>query len=186
MRKLIYAINLTIDGCFDHTSVNPDDELLEYYSALLQDAGLLLYGRKTYQLMVPYWPEVAKNPAGETDADVRFARVFTQCDKVVVSRTLERGEEPATRIIRDHLPEETMKLKREPGKNILTGGVDLPSQLIEWGLVDEYYFVVHPVIAGEGRRLMEGFSVQKKLRLKLTSSRAFASGGMALHYRNAD
>ena len=76
MRNLIYAINLTIDGCFDHTNGIVDDELLEYHTRLVRDADLLVYGRKTYQLMVPYWPDIAKNPSGETKADLEFAQAF--------------------------------------------------------------------------------------------------------------
>jgi dihydrofolate reductase len=73
-------------------------------------------------------------------------------------------------------------LKQEQGKYILTGGADIPSQLIELGLVDEYHIVVHPVIAGEGKRLMEGISLQEKLKLKLVESKTFKSGSVALHY----
>ena len=92
MRNLIYAINLTIDGCFDHTKGIVDDELLEYFTRLVRDADLLVYGRKTYQLMVPYWPDVAKNPSGETKADLEFAQAFESRNKFVFSRTLDRAE----------------------------------------------------------------------------------------------
>ena len=71
MRNVIYAINLTLDGCCDHTKFNPDDEMLEYFTHLLRDVDLLVYGRKTYQLMVPYWPDIAKNQS-ETKADHRI------------------------------------------------------------------------------------------------------------------
>ncbi|MGH2644718.1 MAG: dihydrofolate reductase family protein [Chitinophagaceae bacterium] len=182
MRNLIYAINLTIDGCFDHTNMIADDELLEYYTRLVRDAGLLIYGRKTYQLMVPYWPDVAKNPSGETKADLEFAQAFESINKIVFSRTLDRTEGRNTRIVRTNLQDEILKLKQEQGNNILTGGVDVPSQLIELGLVDEYYFVVQPVVAGEGRRLLDGISLQKKLQLKLVESKIFKSGSVALHY----
>ena len=167
MRNLIYAINLTIDGCFDHTKGIPDDELLEYFTRLVLDADLLVYGRKTYQLMVPYWPDVAKNPSGDTKAELEFAQAFESRNKIVFSRTLDRAEGRNTRIVRTNLHDEILKLKEEQGNNILVGGVDIPSQLIELGLVDEYYFVVHPVIAGEGRRLLSGINLEKKSLLKL-------------------
>jgi dihydrofolate reductase len=73
-------------------------------------------------------------------------------------------------------------LKQEPGKNILVGGVDIPSQLIELGLIDEYRFVVMPIIAGEGRRLFDGVNLQEKLQLKLAESKTFKSGCVALRY----
>ena len=182
MRNLIYAINLTIDGCFDHTKGIPDDELLEYFTRLVLDADLLVYGRKTYQLMVPYWPDVAKNPSGDTKAELEFAQAFESRNKIVFSRTLDRSEGRNTRIVRTNLQDEILKLKQEQGNNILIGGVDIPSQLIELGLVDEYYFVVHPVIAGEGRRLLGGINLEKKSLLKLVESKILKSGIVALHY----
>jgi len=182
MRNLIYAINLTIDGCFDHTKGIPDDELLEYFTRLVLDADLLVYGRKTYQLMVPYWPDVAKNPSGDTQAELEFAQAFESRNKIVFSRTLDRAEGRNTRIVRTNLHDEILKLKQEQGNNILIGGVDIPSQLIELGLVDEYYFVVHPVIAGEGRRLLSGINLEKKSLLKLMESKILKSGCVALHY----
>ena len=182
MRNLIYAINLTIDGCFDHTKGIPDDELLEYFTRLVLDADLLVYGRKTYQLMVPYWPDVAKNPSGDTKAELEFAQAFESRNKIVFSRTLDRSEGRNTRIVRTNLQDEILKLKQEQGNNILIGGVDIPSQLIELDLVDEYYFVVHPVIAGEGRRLLGGINLEKKSLLKLVESKIFKSGSVALHY----
>lgn len=138
MRKLIYAINLTVDCCFDHTNMVADDELLEYYTGLVRDADLVVYGRKTYQLMVPYWPDIAKNPSGKIKADIEFAQAFDSCNKIVFSRTLEKAEGRNTRIVSTNLQDEILKLKKEQGENILVGGVDIPSQLIELGLVDEY------------------------------------------------
>lgn len=183
MRKLIYAINASLDGCFDHTHLAPviDDELLESYTQLVRDAGLLVYGRKTYQLMVPYWPDVAKDPSA-TRADKEFARTFDATDKLVFSRSLPSAEGTHMRIVRTDLRDEILKLKQQEGKNILVGGVDLPSQLIELGLVDEYRFVVGPIIAGAGRRLLEGVSLPQGLQLKLVDSKFFKSGCVVLHY----
>jgi dihydrofolate reductase len=184
MRNVIYTINLTLDGCCDHTKFNPDEDTFEYFIHLLRDeAGLLVYGRKTYQLMVPYWPDIA-NSQSETKADIEFAQTFVSKKKVVFSRTLElaSAEDGNTRIVRTNLRDEILKLKQEPGKDILVGGVDIPSQLIELGLVDEYRFVIAPIIVGEGRRLMEGVSLPEKLQLKLVESKIFESGCVALRY----
>ena len=182
MRNLIYAINLTIDGCCDHTKMIVDEEMLEYHTHLVRDADLFVYGRKTYQLMVPYWPDIAKNPSGETKADIEFAQAFDSHKIIVFSKTLDKAEGKKTEIVRTNLKDEILKLKQEQGKSILTGGADIPSQLIQLGLVDEYHIVVHPVIAGEGRRLLEGISLQEKLQLKLVESKIFKSGYVALHY----
>ncbi len=181
MRNVIYAINLTLDGCCDHTKFNPDEELFEHYVHLLREVDLLIYGRKTYQLMVPYWPDVAKDPSS-TKADKDFAQAFDSKKLVVFSRSLDSVEDKNTRIVRTKLQDEIVKLKQEPGKDILVGGVDIPSQLIQLGLVDEYRFVIQPIIAGEGRRLMEGVNLPERLRLKLVESKTFKSGSVALRY----
>jgi dihydrofolate reductase len=163
----------------------PDETAFEYYMQLLRDAGLFVYGRKTYQLMVPYWPDVAKDQSA-SKADRDFAQAFESANKVVFSQSLDDAEakkgDKNARVVRTNLRDEILKLKQEPGKNILAGGVDIPSQLIKLGLVDEYRFVVHPILAGEGRRLLEGVNLPEKLQLKLVDSKIFKSGCVALRY----
>ena len=136
-------------------------------------------GGRPINLMVPFWPEVAKNQS-MTKQENEFARAFDSINKIVFSQSLDSGE-GNTRIVRTKLQDEILKLKQEQGKNILVGGVSVPSQLIELGLVDEYHFVVQPVVAGEGRRLLEGTSLQK-LQLKLVESKFLKSGCVALRY----
>jgi dihydrofolate reductase len=181
MRNVIFAINITVDGCSDHTKGIADEELLEYHTHLLRDVDLLVFGRKTYQLMVPYWPDVAKNQS-ETKAENEFAKTFVSKNKIVFSQSLESAEDKNTQIVRTNLKDEILKLKHDQGKSILTGGVSIPSQLIELGLVDEYRFVVQPIVAGEGRRLLEGVSLPEKLQLKLVESKILKSGCVALRY----
>jgi dihydrofolate reductase len=181
MRKLIYAISMSLDGCLDHTKLVADEEILEHFAVFLRDADLLVYGRKTYQLMVPYWPDVLKDPTA-THEEKEFAQAFDSINKIVFSRSLKSVEDRNTRLVGTNLPDEIARLKREQGKHILVGGVGIPSQLIELGLVDEYHFGIHPIIAGQGRRLMEGINLPEKLRLKLVESKTFKSGSVALHY----
>jgi dihydrofolate reductase len=181
MRNVIFAINITLDGCCDHTKQFVDDETLAYFTHLTREADLQVFGRKTYQLMVPYWPDVLKRQS-ETKADTEFARAFDSVNKLVFSRSLDGAEDKNTRIVRTNLRDEILKLKQERGKHILVGGVSVPTQLIELGLVDEYRFVVGPVIAGEGRRLLQGVSLPEKLQLKLVESKTFKSGCVALRY----
>jgi dihydrofolate reductase len=181
MRNLIYAINTSLDGCLDHTKLLADEESSGYFTHFLQTVDLLVFGRITYQLMVPYWPDVLKDQSA-TKADTEFARAFDSANKIVFSRSLASAEDKNTRIIRANLRDEILKLKQEPGKSILVGGVSIPSQLIELGLVDEYCFVVHPILAGEGRRLMDGVSLPEKFKLKLVESKPFKSGSVALRY----
>jgi dihydrofolate reductase len=178
MRNLIFAINTTLDGCIDHTKFSPDPETFEYFTHLTREAGTFLYGRKTYQLMVPYWPDVAKDEPND-----EFAQAFVAVDKIVVfSRSLDKVEGKNTRIVRTSLHDEVLKLKQEQGKNIFTGGVTIPSQLAELGLIDEFHIVVLPIVLGEGRRLFEGINLQEKLKLKLVASTVFKSGAVALQY----
>jgi dihydrofolate reductase len=181
MRNIIFAINITLDGCCDHTKQIGDEETHEYFTHLMRDVDLLVFGRKTYQLMVPFWPEVAKNQS-MTKASNEFAQTFDSINKIVFSRSLDSAEDKNTRIVRTNLHDEILKLKQEEGKNILVGGVSIPSQLIELGLVDEYRFVVSPIVAGEGRRLLEGVSLRESLQLKLVESKIFKSGCVALRY----
>ena len=181
MRKLIFAINITLDGCVDHTKGVADDETHEYFTDLLREVDLLVYGRITYQLMVPFWPEVAKHQSMDK-ASNEFAQAFDSINKIVFSRSLESAEDKNSRIVRTNLRDEILKLKQEQGKSILVGGVSIPSQLIELGLVDEYLFVVNPIVAGEGRRLLDDVSLPDKLQLKLVESKIFKSGCIALRY----
>jgi dihydrofolate reductase len=182
MRNLIFAINMSLDGCCDHTKLNADDEIHEHYTQLLREVDMLVFGRKTYQLMVPFWPDVAKNHSGETKAMNDFAQAFDSRRIIVFSQSLESAEGENTRIVRTDLQDEIRKLKQEPGKDILLGGVSLPSQLIELGLVDEYRIVVQPIVVGEGRRLLDGVSLPDKLQLRLVESKIFDSGAVALRY----
>ncbi len=181
MKKLIYAINITLDGCCDHTKVTPSEELLEYHMRLLEDVDTLVYGRKTYELMVPYWPDIAKSHS-ETQAENEFADAYNTKKLVVFSRTLDQAKGKNIKIMRGDLYNKILELKQEQGKNILLGGVALPSQVIELGLIDEFHFVVQPTIAGEGKRLMEGISLPEKFQLKLVSSKFLKSGSVALSY----
>ncbi len=181
MRNLLFAINTTLDGCVDHAKQFADDETHEYFTDLMREGDLLVFGRITYQLMVPFWPEVAKNQS-MSKASNEFARTFDSINKIVFSRSLNSVEDKNTRIVRTNLHDEILKLKQEQGTNILVGGVSIPSQLIKLGLVDEYRFVIGPIVAGEGRRLLEGVSLPERLQLKLVESKIFKSGCVALRY----
>jgi dihydrofolate reductase len=181
MRNVIFAINITLDGCCDHTKQVADDETHEYFTRLLREVDLLVFGRKTYELMVPFWPDVAKKQ-NMRRAENEFAQAFDSISKIVFSRSLDSVADKNTRIVRTNLRDEILTLKREQGKHILVGGVDVPSQLIELGLVDEYRFVVGPILAGEGRRLLQAASPRETLQLKLVDSKIFKSGCVAHRY----
>jgi dihydrofolate reductase len=154
----------------------------EYFTKLPRNASLLLYGRITCQLIVPYWPDVARNQS-EDEATNEFACVFDSLDMVVFSTTLKHVEGRNTRIVRTNVAEELVALKQQPGIDIFVGGSSTASQLSDRGLIDEYHFVVHPFVAGKGPRLFETVKPQVKLQLDFIGSDTFQSGVVALHYR---
>ena len=180
MRKIILAINMSIDGCIGHTNLGPPDlEVFEYFDALMQDADLIAYGRKMYEIMFPYWADEA-NWNDELDAE--FGQRLTAFDKVVFSRTLESAEYN-TRVVRTDPAAELLKLKQAPGKNIYVGTVSMIPQLAQAGVIDEYHFIVVPVIVGQGPRLVEDGTLAEKLNLELVATKAFKAGSIALHYK---
>jgi dihydrofolate reductase len=185
MRKVIFGINISLDGCCDHTRFNPgpDKEILDYFTQLMLDADTLVYGRKTYELMVPYWPDIAKNHTGDSPGENEFALAFDAIPRMIVfSKSLRGTEAKNTTVIATDIGETILQLKKEEGKNISTGGVDIPSQLMALDLIDEYHFVVHPIIAGAGARLLDGINLPGRSPLKLVESTIFNSGCVALHY----
>ena len=182
MRKVVFAINITADGYCGHTDGIPDEELHEYFTGVLRNASVILSGRITYQLMVPYWPDIARNQS-DSAATNEFARVYDALEKVVFSTTLTHVEDKNTRLVRGNVAEEVLALKQQSGKDISVGSLSIASQLSERGLIDEYHFVVHPVVAGKGPRLFETVKPQAKLLLDFIGSKTFQSGVVALRYK---
>jgi dihydrofolate reductase len=178
MRPLRYSINVTLDGCCDHRTVIPDEELHRRSAEFLDQADALLFGRVTYQMMESAWRDFAPSDA-MPDWMEPFARTIDAAKKYVVSSTLERVDWNAELVCGD-LATAVQQLKQQPGKGILTGGVKLPLALAELGLIDEYQFVVHPRVVGHGPALFAGLS--KPLDLKLVSRSEFASGAVVLRY----
>lgn len=180
MRKVVFAINITIDGYCGHESgFAADDELHEHFTGLLRDSDVEILGRNTYHLMYPYWHDVAVSQS-ETKALNEFAVAFDAIPKMVFSTTLESVEWINSTLLRSNLREEILKLKEQPGKTISIGSLNIGSQVAQWGLIDEYHFVVHPIIAGKGPRLFESGGEHL---LKLVGSKTFGSGAVALHYK---
>jgi dihydrofolate reductase len=182
VRSVIFAINTTADGFFGHEDGIADEELHDYFTALWRHVDVLLYGRVRYQLMVPFWPDIARNPTDERSMN-DFAHVFDALEKVVFSTTLKHIEDANSRLAKSSLEEEVLALKRQPGKDIAVGSVSLASQLSALGLIDAYRFVVHPVIAGKGPQMFKTVTPRERRRLVLVDTRTFQSGAVALHYR---
>ncbi|MBB6109792.1 Dihydrofolate reductase [Mucilaginibacter lappiensis] len=184
MRKVSFGMNISLDGYCDHTLGEPSEELMEYFTEMMDDVDLLFYGRVMYQLMFPYWADVARDRSGSA-AEVRFAERLVAIDKVVVSRSLESVDGNTT-IIRNDPAAELRKLKQQPGKTISVDTVSMLPELMAAGLIDEFYLVVHPIMAGGGRHLLDAGSLPKSFKLDLVETRTFKNGCVALSYRKRE
>ncbi len=183
MRRLRYSINVTLDGCCHHEAgLPPDEESMRYWTAQMQSAGGLLYGRVTYEMMESAWRRPVSGPWPDwmDEWEIPFAEAIDAAPKHVVSSTLSEVDWNAE-LVRGDLAEAVQRLKDEPGGDLATGGVTLPAALADLGLIDEYELVVHPVLAGHGPTLVAG--LRERVRLELVDRHDFASGAMALRYR---
>ncbi|MGE5448903.1 MAG: dihydrofolate reductase family protein [Bacteroidales bacterium] len=178
MRKIIAAINITLDGFCDHTAGIADDELHQHYTDLLNNSGTILYGRITYQLM-EYWPPIVKNPTGIKSVD-DFAVAIDNISKIVFSHTLKTVDWKNTKLATRDLKEEVLQLRQQEGKDILIGSPGLISALTQLGLIDEYQLCVHPVILGKGLPLFK--NINERMILKLLKTKTFNSGAIVLYY----
>ena len=178
MRKIIAAINMTLDGFCDHTAGLPDEEIHQHYTELLGQADLILYGRITYQLM-QYWQTPLKNPSDEKSMN-DFAIAIDKIPKIVFSHTLKNTEWDSAKLSNKSLAEMALELKRQPGRDILVGSRSLIIQLMKLNLIDEYQLCVHPVVAGGGLQLFE--NINDRTILKLIKTKTFSGGAVTLYY----
>ena len=178
MRKVIAAINMTLDGFCDHTAGIADDELHQHYSELLSTAGVLLYGRTTYQLM-EYWRGVLENP---TDNKSRndFAVMIDRIPKIVFSHSLKWIDWGSAKLATKDIKEEVLELKQQSGAAIFVGSPSLIVALTQLGLIDEYQLCIHPVLLGKGLPLFK--NINDSIFLKLLKTKEFGSGAIVLYY----
>lgn len=169
---------MTLDGYCDHTAVNPDDEIHYYYADLLNNAGVVLYGRVTYHLM-EYWRDIVKHPTGDKSMD-DFALIMDKTPKIVFSHTLKNLDWESARLANQSIEEEVAALKQQPGKDIYVGSPGLIVALTKLNLIDEYQLCVHPVIAGKGLPLFK--DINDSRMLKLLKTKTFNSGAVVLYY----
>ncbi|WP_440713920.1 dihydrofolate reductase family protein [Gordonia sp. FQ] len=183
MRPLRYSINVTLDGCCHHEAgLPPDEESMRYWTAEMGRADALLFGRVTYEMMASAWRRPASGtwPDWMDEWEVPFAEAIDRARKYVVSSTLDTVDWNAE-LVRGDVGQAVHRLKQEPGAGLWVGGVTLPRALADLGLIDEYEFVVQPVVAGHGPTLLDG--LRERLHLELVDRREFGSGAVALRYR---
>ncbi|MDF2449627.1 MAG: bifunctional deaminase-reductase domain protein [Bacteroidota bacterium] len=179
MRKIIAAINQTIDGFCDHTAGIPDEELHEHYRELLNGAEAILYGRKTFELM-KFWQTLIEKPSGEKAMD-DFAVAIDRVPKIVFSNTLnETGWNSAT-LVEKPIEEIVSELKKQKGKDIFIGSRSLIVQLANLHLIDEFQLCIHPVLIGTGLPLFD--EIKERTVLKLLKTKTFSSGAIILYYQ---
>src|SRR5437879_7906340 len=181
MRKIHLFVTLSLDGYFegpnhDLSWHNVDDEFNKYAIEQLRDTGLVLFGRRTFQLMEGFWPKAAVDPGTSLD-NREVARLINNIEKIVFSRTLGSVRETENwrnvNLCRKVDPVEIRRLKEMPGKDIWVGTSDLAVSFIKEDLSDEFRFMINPVVVGGGRRIFEGLN--RKLDLELTESHKFDS-----------
>jgi dihydrofolate reductase len=183
MRPLRYSINVTLDGCCHHEAgLPPDEESMRYWTGELERADALLFGRVTYEMMESAWrkPATGAWPEWVDEWQIPFAETIDRAKKHVVSSTLSEVDWNAD-LLRGDLEQAVRRLKQEPGESLWVGGVTLPLALADLGLIDEYEFLVQPVLAGHGPTLLAG--LRERIQLELLDRREFRSGAVALRYR---
>ena len=180
MGLLTFALNVTLDGCCDHREGIADDALLRYYTRLMDEAGGMLFGRVTYEMMESAWPAVARDPKAPP-AFRAWARKLEAKAKHVVSTTRRDFPWNNTFHVDGDLREAIVALKRRTPRGLLVGSLTLSAALEKLGLIDEYRLAVHPIVAGHGPRLFPGLSPSSRMRL--VDTRRFKSGVMAMRYR---
>ena len=178
MTKVIAAINTTLDGICDHTVGLPDEEIHEYYTELLNQGGINLYGRITYQLM-EYWRTFLAEPSQEQSMN-DFAVAINKIKKVVFSHTIKNVDWKSAKLAEKNLEEKVLELKKQSEKDILIGSRSLILQLMKLNLIDEYQICVHPVVAGKGLPLFE--NIKDRTVLKLIKTKTFSGGAIMLYY----
>ncbi|CAN5697091.1 dihydrofolate reductase family protein [soil metagenome] len=185
MRPLRYSINVTLDGFAHHEAgLPPDDESMRYWTAEMARADALLFGRVTYSMMESAWrkPGTGPWPDWMGEREVRFAETIDRAKKYVVSSTLSQVDWNAE-LVHDDVGQAVQRLKQEPGEGLWVGGVTLPLALADLGLIDEYEFLVQPVLAGHGPTLLAG--LRERIQLELVDRQEFGSGAVLLRYRSA-
>ena len=177
MRKLIAAINMTLDGVFDHTAGLPDEEIHQHYTELLGQGDAILYGRTTYQLM-EFWRTFLENPSEEKSMN-DFAIAIDNIPKIVFSHTLNKVEWKSATIANRELKEIVLELKQQSGKDIFVGSRSLIIQLMKLNLIDEFQLCIYPVVAGNGLPLFENIN---RTIFKLAKTKTFNGGAVILYY----
>ena len=189
MRNVVLSMFITLDGFIagpngEFDAFDPSEEELTFGNEFFRSVDGFLLGRVMYEGFVSYWDALDPTDGSLSPANREFAHIFRQKTRIVFSRTLEKVDDKAI-LIKDDIATEVSKLKHQPGRDLaLVCGPDLLARLVQLGLIDEYRLMVLPTALGRGKALFGG--LEEGLKLKLLSTRAFASGTVLHHYRSVD
>jgi len=178
MRKVIAAFNMTLDGVCDHTTGIPSEDLHQHYSDLLDNTGVVLYGRTAYELM-QFWKTILQNPSGNKSMD-DFAISIDKIPKLVFSSTLKETNWNSAKLSDSPLNEKVLELRQQSGKDILVGSRSLIIQLLNSKLIDEFQICVYPIIEGKGLRLFD--QIKDRIMLKLIKTKTLNYGATVFYY----
>jgi dihydrofolate reductase len=179
---LTFCLNLTLDGCVDHLEGTADDETHAFFTGLLAEAGAMLWGRVTYEMMESYWPAVARGDQQAPPSLHAWAVALEAKPKYVVSNTRTDFPWTNSHLIAGELRDGVQRLKDATPAGVLLGSGRLATELDRLELIDEYKFLVHPRITGHGPTLYQG-GLPGTRHLDLLSAQPFGNGVLALHYR---
>ena len=187
MRKVIYAMSVSLDGFIEATNGDlswsfPDEELHKHFNDLESTIDTHLYGRRLYENMAAYWPTADENPSAPKH-EIEYARIWKNMPKIVFSKTLDQVGWNS-RLVRGNIAEEVNKLKEQPGRDMSIGGAEIASTFTQLGLIDEYWLYVHPVVLGGGKPMFR--QLHDKINLQLVEIRIFGSGVVLLRYQRAE
>jgi dihydrofolate reductase len=182
LRKIIAQEMISVDGFFAGPNGELDwfvwdDVLRDMSIRVLGSVDTLLFGRVTYEMMAGYWPTA-------TEEDPVIAKGMNALPKIVFSRSLKSVDWNNSRLVREIIPEEIVKLKQQPGKDmVIYGSGSLVSAFTHMGLIDEYRLIVNPVVLGSGKPLFKG--LKDKLNFQLLKATTLGSGNVLLSYQPA-
>lgn len=179
MRKVIAAINMTLDGVCDHKVGIVDEKLHQHYSDLINNSSVILYGRTTFELM-KFWQTLLQNPSGVKTMD-DFAISIDKIPKIVFSKTLKDTSWDSAKISDKSLTEKISELKKQAGKDILIGSRSLIIELLNRNLIDEFQICIHPIIEGKGLSLFD--QIKERIILKLVNTKILDSGVTIFYYQ---
>lgn len=187
MRKVIYAMSVSLDGFIEATNGDlrwsfPDEELHKHFNDQEAMIDIHLYGRRMYEIMADYWPTLDEDPAA-LGVEIEYARIWKGMKKIVFSKTLKKVVWNSE-LISGNIAEEVNRLKAQPGKDMSVSGAGLAATFMQHGLIDEYHLYVHPIILGGGKPMFP--HLDDMVKLKLIETHTFGSGVVLLRYGRAD